>query len=388
MLEALMVFNAAAWAFAALLAFIDRLAYPELRAEPIGFDPQDAPGVTVLIPARNEERNIEGCVLSVLNQTYPKVRAIVIDDQSTDATPAILDALSARDDRLRTIHGEPLPEGWVGKGWALWQGHQQADGDWLILLDADVRLEPWAVDQMLHSALERGADLLNPWPRFVNISFWERLLQPILWGLVRLRFPLIWVNQPWAPENMAFGPVMMIRKSAYDAIGGHKPVAMDILEDVALSKYLRVRGYKTVVINGKQIARVRMYHSLKEIIAGWTKTAYGAMAYNFPLMVLAIFGLFFLATQPFVALGAGLLTDNSTWVMLAGLQIIAMGWRRIIDAQDNDFPFWTLLLHPLAMLLVHWMQIQALWKYYFGSYEWKGRAYHKPKPANTALDKD
>lgn len=383
-----MLVTAAAWAVMALVAMLDRLAFPALRGETAGFAPEDAPPVTVLIPARNEERNIEGCVLSVLNQTYPNVKAIVIDDQSTDATPAILEAVAARDPRLRVIHGQPLPDGWVGKGWALWQGHQQAEADWLLLLDADVRLEPWAVDQMIREALERGADLLNPWPRFVNIGFWERLLQPMLWGLVRLRFPLIWVNQPWAPENMAFGPVMMIRKSVYDAIGGHKPVAMDILEDVALSKYLRARGYKTIVLNGKHIARVRMYHSLREIVDGWTKTAYGAMAYNFPLMIVAILGLFWVSTQPFVTLAWSLANADTGLMAIAGFQILALGWRRLQDARDNDFPLWTLLLHPLAIVLVHWMQVRALWKYYFGSYEWKGRSYRKPKPAQTAVGGD
>lgn len=374
--------TALAWVLAAVIALIDRLAYPPLRGEPIGFDPDEAPPVTILIPARNEEHNIEGCVLSVLNQTYPNLQVIVIDDQSTDATPAILDAIAARDPRLRVVRGQALPEGWVGKGWALWQGHQQAEGEWLLLLDADVRLEPWALDQMVDAAIERRIDLLNPWPRFVNVSFWERLLQPMLWGLVRLRFPLVWVNQPWAPENMAFGPVMLVRKAVYDSIEGHKPVAMDILEDVALAKLLRRRGWRTLVINGKHIARVRMYHNLREIVNGWTKTAYGAMAYNLPLMIIAIAGLFWVATQPLITLAWGLAAGPFAFVALGGIQLIALGWRRLLDARENDFPVWTLPLHPIAIVLVHYMQLRALWQYYFGSYEWKGRNYHKPQPAS------
>lgn len=380
-LEILMLATAAGWAVATVLSLVDQFLYGALPAGPVARDPEAAPRVSVLIPARNEEHNIEGCVLSVLNQTYPAIEVIVVDDQSTDRTPELLEEMAAGHSRLRVLRGRDLPEGWIGKGWALWQAHQEADGDWIVLLDADVRLEPWALDRAIEKAERDQIDLLNPWPRFVNLGFWERVMQPLLWGLVRLRFPLVWVNQAWSPENMAFGPMMVLRKEAYDAIGGHRPVATDILEDVALAKHMRKRGYRTRVVNGKRLFRIRMYRNLQELLDGWTKTAFGAMSYSLPMMLVAVVGLFWAATQPFVTLAWALIVGHATYASLAGLQVLALLVRRWADARENDFPTISILLHPLGILLVHYMQLRAVWKYYFGSYHWKGRDYHKPKPA-------
>lgn len=388
LLQYAMLVTAVGWIVATVVGWLDQTFYPPLpgrRDDRQGFSTEeDAPTVSILIPARNEERNIEGCVLSVLNQTYPHLNVIVVNDQSTDQTGELLDEMAANDERLSVVHGQELPDGWIGKGWALYQGYQEASGKWIVLLDADVRLEPWAVERVVEHAERKRVDFLNPFPRFVCISFWERLMQPLLWGLVRLRYPLVWVNQQWARENMAFGPMIVVRRSAYDTIDGHKLVASDILEDVALAKLMRRRGYRTFVVNGKRLLRVRMYHNLRELIDGWTKTAYGAMNYNFALMILAIGGLFWAALQPFITVAYGVTVADETWVYLGGFQILGIAFRRLGDARENDFPLWSILLHPFALLVVHYMQLSALWQYYFGSYHWKGRLYHRPQPAHHA----
>lgn len=376
--------TAVGWAAAAVLSWIDQWLYPPLEGTPSKGDAtMPRPRITVLVPARNEERNIEGCVLSVLNQTYPDVELIVINDQSTDRTGELLDEMARHHKRLQVIHGEDLPEGWIGKGWALYQGHRRASGDWIVLLDADVRLEPWALERCLDKALGDDIDFLNPWPFFVNVSFWERVMQPLLWGLVRIRFPLAWVNAAWSKENMAFGPMIMVRKAVYDEVDGHRHVAMDILEDVALARLIRSRGYRTMVVNGKHVLRVRMYTNLRELISGWTKTAYGAMNYKLGWMTLATLGVFWAATQPFLTAAYGWLKGDTIWLQLGFLQIVALAMRRIADARESNFELWTILMHPLAMLVVHYMQVRAVWSYYFGAYTWKGRAYRKPRVAQT-----
>lgn len=389
-LQALMWVTVVCLALLSLLALLDRIFYRPLPkgaasdAEKIK-DKQ----VTVLIPARNEEHNIAGCVESVLAQSHKHVNVIVVNDQSTDRTGQILKDLCARDQRVLAIDGENLPDGWVGKGWALYQGHKRATGEWIVLLDADVRLEPWAIEQVVSFAEQRQIDFLNPYPYFVNLTFWERLMQPLLWGIVRIRFPLIGVNQTLTRANpafaMAFGPMIVVRKSAYDAVDGHRHVAMDILEDVALAKLMRKRGYRTYVINGKNVFRVRMYENLKQLMDGWSKTAFGAMGYNLPLMLLAIFSLFWAAGQPFVTLVYGWLTGTELWLRLGLFQVMGVLLRRLLDHHENSFPVWTILLHPLAIAVVLYIQSRAVWQYYFGAYNWKDRAYKKPKPADTQV---
>lgn len=391
LLQGFMLFTAVCLVLTSLVALIDHWLYRPLPAGPSGAKTDDSrPKVTVLIPARNEEHNIEGCVLSVLNQSYRNLNVIVINDQSTDRTGELLADMAKSDARLVAIDGEPLCEGWIGKGWALYQGHRRADGEWIVLLDADVRLEPWAIDQVVAKAERDNIDFLNPYPYFVNISFWEKLMQPLLWGIVRIRFPLFAVNQTWTKRNMAFGmafgPMILVRKSAYDAVEGHKHVAMDILEDVALAKLMRNRGYRTFVVNGKNIFRVRMYNSLKDLMDGWSKTAFGAMGYNLTLMALAVFGLFWAAAQPFVTAAYGYWSESpnaSVWLSLGLFQMLGVIWRRVLDHRENSFPFWTILLHPLAIAVVLYIQTRAVWQYYFSAYNWKGRDYKKPKPADT-----
>lgn len=377
-LQLAMILVAVGWFLMSLVAYLDLRFYPPLLPDP-SLTPS-FPRVSVIIPARNEERNIERCLSSVLAQDYPEFEVIVVDDESSDRTPLLVEALAACDPRLRLIRGAPIPPGWVGKGWALYQGHQQAQGEYLILLDADTRLYPHAILTLVNFVRKNPVDLLNPIPRFVQVTFWEKVLGPLLWGMVRLRFPWIVVNQPWIPDNMAFGPLLFIRKEVYDAVEGHRRVAHDILEDVALSRLLKENGYTTMVVSGKHLFEIRMYHSLREIVQGWTKTAYGAMGYNPFLMVAAILGSFFLATQPFftVIVGISLYGLSSLWTMLGLIQVCALYLRRLLDNCENEYPLWTLLFHPLGMLVIHYMQLSSMWRYHFGSFLWKGRRYRRP----------
>jgi chlorobactene glucosyltransferase len=383
-LELAMLLSGIGWLILSLIAYLDQRFYPPLLPEREISPP--FPRVTIIIPARNEERNIEGCLRSVLSQEYPELEILVVDDESTDRTPEIVESYARKDPRLKLIRGAPIPPGWVGKGWALYQGHLKAEGEYLILLDADTRLYPHAVTTLVAYNRKNPVDLLNPIPRFVQKTFWEKVLGPLLWGMVRIRFPWIWVNQRWIPDNMAFGPLLFIRKEVYDAVGGHRLVAHDILEDVALSRLLKERGFLTRIVSGKYLFEIRMYHSLREIIEGWTKTAYGAMGYNPVLMAMAILGSFFLATQPFLTLILSLFLGDSArvWLGLSLFQLLGLCIRRILDARENEYPLWTILFHPVGMVLIHSMQLSSVWRYYFGSFRWKGRIYRRPgKPTST-----
>lgn len=380
----LMFINGACWAASILLLMLEQRFVPPLPADRYRDPPPGNPKVSILIPARNEERNIARCLEAVLAQDYANFEVIVTDDQSEDRTAAMVQAYAQRDPRVRLIAGAPLPAGWKGKGWALWQAHQQARGDWVVLLDADTRLYPSALTQLLNFAIENKIDFLNPTPFFVLGSFWERVLQPFIWDFVLLRFPRILINWAKFPDNMAFGPCLVIRKSIYDAVEGHRRVCHSILEDVLLSKEIKKAGYKTYVVNGAAIYEVRMYTNLREVLNGWTKTAFASMNYNLPLMILAIVGMFCAAALPFLTLPiaayAYILNGSETawWFLIAGaFQCTALLGRRFLKDVYYQFPLRYIVTHPFAVFFVIYMQIDSTYKYYFGTITWKGRQYAK-----------
>lgn len=365
--------DAVIWGSMTAVGIVDHLAYPPLQIRK-QVEPVEAK-VSVLIPARNEENNIERCVRSVMAQRHRNLEIIITNDRSEDRTEEIVRSLAAEDDRIRLLQGQELPEGWVGKGWAVFQAHQQACGSWVLLLDADTELAPEAVDTALAYAHAEQIDFLNPTPQFVNRTFWEKTLQPVLWGLVMTRFPMLWVNWPFLKENMAFGPFLLIRKSVYDAVEGHRHVCHDILEDVALSRLIKGRGYKTRLINGRHLFRIRMYDSFSALLEGWIKTAYGAMNYNLLLMTVAFLGLFYMALVPFIALAVGLVFPATGWAAAGLAAVLALYARRITDGYRFRFGLVSLLMHPVAMVVVQYMQAAAVWRFYFGELTWKGRSY-------------
>ncbi len=380
----LMYVNGTLWIAAVLLLVLEQRFNPPMQADRYTTPPPGNPKVSILIPARNEERNIARCLEAVLAQDYGNFEVFIIDDQSEDRTAEIVRGYAARDSRITLISGAPLPEGWKGKGWALWQGHQKATGDWVLLLDADTKIYPHALTQTLHFAIEGNIDFLNPTPFFQLGSFWERVLQTFVWDFVLLRFPKLLVNRPWFPDNMAFGPFLLIRKSCYDAVDGHRRVCHSILEDVLLSREIKKAGYRTYVVDGTAIFEVRMYTNFAEVLQGWTKTAFASMNYNLPMMILAVLGMFLSTALPFLTVPiAGwfwLTTGGETaWLFLvAGLyQVGALLLRRTLKDLYCQFPLRYVLTHPFAVFVVIYMQIDSTLKYYFGAITWKGRQYAK-----------
>ena len=246
---------------------------------PLPARPQEAlPSLSILVPARDEERSIERCVRSLLAQTYlVDLEVIVVDDRSTDMTPHILARIASEDSRLRIVRGEPMPDGWVGKPWALAQAQAHARGRWLLFTDADSYHEPRAAATSLWYATHFGADALSLATRQELGTFWERASVPAILGtLVFVAGPFGAVNDPERPAKaIANGQYILVSRDAYDALGGHAALAGEIVEDVAFSRRLKEDGrFRYILAGGHELASVRMYRSLPEIWNGFTKNVY------------------------------------------------------------------------------------------------------------------
>jgi len=232
------------------------------------------PLISVIVPARNEARNIERCVSALLAQTYQNFEVIVLDDRSTDETGPILARLAAGNPRLRVLLGEPLPPGWAGKPHALYQGVAAARGEWLCFVDADTFTRPEALAATYATAQAYQADLFSILTGQTLGTFWEKVVMPVVLSGLAFGFPPERVNDPKRPEAVANGQFILIRRKVYEAVGGHQALHASLVEDKDLAEAVKRAGFRLVLADGQALAETRMYTSLAELWEGWTKNMF------------------------------------------------------------------------------------------------------------------
>jgi chlorobactene glucosyltransferase len=267
----LCAFAGAAYALRASTATNGWTAIPRVS------DLADAPSLSIVVPARNEERSIERCVRSLLAQTLHDCELIVVDDRSGDRTGAILAGIAREDPRLRVIAGAPLPDGWVGKPWALAQGVRAARGAWLLFTDADTWHAPEACASTLAFARARGADAVTIWTHQELGSWGERAVLPSTLAMVMLGSgTMAQINDPAdCAHALANGQYVLVSRAAHEALGGFDALRGEIVEDIAFARRLKSDGrFRLVLADGAHLVRVRMYTSLRELWDGFTKNMY------------------------------------------------------------------------------------------------------------------
>jgi chlorobactene glucosyltransferase len=348
--------------------------------------PQPSPLISVCIPARNEERNIRQCVESVLAQDYPNLEVIVLDDRSTDATPTLLTDIASHDFRLLPISGSDLPAGWAGKPYALYQASAVARGDWLCFLDADTFLTPEALSTCYAKALETQADMFTIMTFQVLGSFWEKTVMPLIMTALSVGFSPRKVNDPATKDAIANGQFIMIKRSVYDAIGGHEKVKDKIVEDKAISEAVKWNGYRLIVADGTQVARTRMYTSLPEMWEGWTKNIYLGLREQPSLLALGVFGAF-LAVMASLVLPAWSLWGlhwsfhGGGWMASAVIIESLLLWGYLIYARAQiatkmEISPWYAWTTPLGAAVFGAMMFTSAWKVITRrGVTWKGRVY-------------
>ena len=235
--------------------------------------------LTVVVPAYNEAANIAACLTSLLGSEDPcgDWRVLLVDDGSSDATVAIARAAAgacgAKEPRFSLLDAGPRPVGerWVGKNWACSRAMEQVESEWVLFVDADVRLQPATLRRALTQATADGADLFSLAPRLSCGCLAEWLVQPIMASLLGLGFPIEAANDPASAVAFAAGPFMLFRRSAYAAIGGHRALAAEVVEDLALARRIKQDGYRLRYLLGLDAIELRMYSDFASLWEGWTK---------------------------------------------------------------------------------------------------------------------
>ena len=233
---------------------------------------KNGPRVAIIVPACNEEHNIGECLESLSAQDYANLEIIVVDDRSEDRTAEIVEGFVQRDARFRLVRNTELPAGWTGKNHALEVGAEAArNAELLLFVDADTRHAPTNVSQAVTYVVTHNVDMLSLIMPIVNVTFWEKVVQPMTGSMLCIRYPVWKVNDPKSSIAFGNGQYILIRREAYEAVGGHEAVRDKLLEDIAIAKRVKKSGRKLCLAYTGDISRIRMYRSLAEIRRGWSR---------------------------------------------------------------------------------------------------------------------
>ena len=325
--------------------------------------PPQTPFVSIIIPARNEEKNVGRCLEAVLQQDYPSYEIIVCDDQSQDRTAEIS---SSYGKKVKLIRGKPLPEGWIGKSWACHQAVQIAKGDLLLFLDADVLLQPKALPSAVSLLLKQKAGLVTCFPYQITKTVGEKLLVPVMDWLVLTSVPFRLVNTTTGTTfSIGVGQFMLFTKEAYLHVGGHPAVKTAITEDTELARRMKFLGEKIIVVKSKNLVQCRMYRSFKEAFHGLSRSFYQGARMK-PLPYIAAIAFFILIIMsPFVLT----FFDRSFAIVF-----FALISQRIVTAWSSGFPIFTaLLLFPIHIVMVIVLTSNSIHISLANKITWKGR---------------
>ena len=345
--------------------------------------PVPAPRVSVIIPARNEARNIERCAQSVLRTRYPSVEVLVVNDHSTDATGDIARTIAAEDSRLVVIDAPDLPDGWFGKQWACATGARAARGELLLFTDADTRHSPDLLPRAVNALRAREAALLSIAGHQEMHTFWERIVQPQMFALLSIRYGGTEhvSNAKRAEDVIANGQFVLVRRAAYDAVGGHAVVRDRVAEDMALAQQFFRSEQRVVLMLALQQFSTRMYASLREVIDGWRKNIYaggrhaalggrvGRSIYPALLLAIPIIGL----APPVALVLASLGVLSAAWLVWSGtvVAVSLLFWAAIYRFMGVSIAY--ALLYPLGLATLLYIAVGAVFR---GQHvEWKDRAY-------------
>jgi len=332
--------------------------------------------VSVVIPARNEVANLGLCLDAVLAQDHPALEVLVLDDASTDGTTEILQQRSLNDSRIKPLYGgEEPPEGWFGKPWALERAQQHATGDWLVFVDADVRLHPSAISRIVGYGEREGVGMVSGIGRLLMESFWERVMQPAVAGLILAGNDLDEVNDPQKPEKvMANGQLIAVRRTAYDALGRHEAVRGAVIEDVAIAKAAVAadQGYRFLLL--RELFDCRMYTSFMEIWQGWSKNLFAGMHYSWGILLAVIVWLVVQVLSGPLLLGFALLgVLGEEWLYWGGTLTVLMQMVRLRMDLIWGLTPWYGVTHAPATLGVIGILLNSGVQHVRGGVAWKGR---------------
>lgn len=342
-----------------IVSLVNLFTAPELKKAKTTSDDL----VSILIPARNEEKNISNIISDCLNQTYKRIEIIVLDDHSIDNTKNILEKFS---DKIQIIDGLDLPENWLGKNWACHQLSQKAKGKYLLFVDADVRLDEFAVESAVTIFNQKKVKMLSVFPTQIMKSFSEYLIVPLMNWLLLSFLPLTLV---YKSKNKSFvaanGQFILWEKEYYNSIGGHQVVKNMPVEDMEFARIVKSSNQKMITLLGGKMVFCRMYSSLNQAINGFAKNFYPGFKIN-PI----VFIIFMSLTVASLLLPFFYWKDFLISIYLIAIILLS---RVFISIKSRQNIFINLILHIFQMIFVIVEAIISVYRFHSKKLIWKGR---------------
>ena len=319
--------------------------------------------VSILIPMRNEAENVDGVLTAVAASTLiPDFEILILDDHSEDSTAALLRGFPG----ATTYAGIDLPEGWLGKNFACHQLVTHSKGEYLVFIDADVRVSSSAIATAITYMDSLGWDFISPYPRQIAETFFERLIQPLLQWSWLSSVPLRFAEKARFPSMViANGQFMIVKRSAYLASGGHKAIRHEVLDDLELARLLAKNGFSGGVADGSEVVACRMYTTREELFAGYTKSLWRAFGSPLGAFLMASF-LFVTGVLPILLALSG---NRNAWL---GYFLLVLS-RYVAALRTRSTPS-TALLHPLAILTLIFLLFKSSYLKATGQLTWRGRS--------------
>jgi cellulose synthase/poly-beta-1,6-N-acetylglucosamine synthase-like glycosyltransferase len=337
--------------------------------------PADHPRVSIIVPARNEEENIEEPLTRLLSLDYENYEVIAVNDRSTDRTGEIMDRVAGSPGahgRLRIVHIDQLPSGWLGKTHAMWSATQQATGDWLLFTDADVLFKPDALRRALAYAEAESVDHLVLFPRMIMKHPGEKMMIAFFQTLFVFGHRPWKVADPKAKDHMGVGAFNLVRRSVYDRIGTYQALRFEVLDDMKLGKIVKNAGCRQHVVFGEDLISIHWAKGAFGVVNNLTKNFFAVLSFQWWRAVLSACGLAFLNLLPF--LGVWLAHG---WARLPyAVALLSMFLIYAGMSMKSSVPPYYFFLHPISTALFLYITMRStLLTLGRGGVVWRGTFY-------------
>jgi len=340
--------------------------------------PDNAPMVSIIVPARDEEKNIERCIRSLLAQDYPRFEVIVVDDCSKDSTASILAQLDNAESRLKVVQGKPLPEGWMGKAHAISQGYPLAKGDWLLFTDADTFHESHLLARVMGFILPRPVSLVTAVGKQAEPGIGVWLVNLAVTSYIFMVSDRKGLADSKSRQSLINGQYVLMTREAYEALGTHAAVREYSSTDVSLGYLVKLKGFLTLGINAGEALKTTMYSSMADAYRGWSRslvngiwTALGPRLGSLVLLLLTV-GLLFFWVVPWLTWLGGMETNNDAQALVGSLQILAVFcvlwmksgklFKAILDLIFLPVSFMFFMAMVASGLTGAWLRRGTVWK--------------------------
>lgn len=343
---------------------------PDLKTEN---DDSEESFVSILVPMRNEERNVENCINMLKKIAYKNIEFIIYDDQSTDRTHALLKHFVSSDSRFKIKQGVELKDHWVGKVHACYQLRRYATGDYLCFIDADVTLHPQTISYAVALAKKKNAALVTGFPRFYYTNMLDKLVIPMMHFVVYFHLPIFLANYTKSPFlSAANGAFMFFKEDVYDSIGGHEVVKSSLVEDVHIARKIKQSGHRVILANITNYVDCKMYETNKETWDGFSKNIFSGIGKSTTLAILLTFFYTSFYILPLLLFLYGVFTWQLPFILPYCLTVVH---RAISDTISKTPIVYSLYMPASALVLLAILWRSAYLSFRGQSYKWKGRSY-------------